>query len=140
LSEKGLRMTDGRRGLLKAVGLYLSAAALLLAASWMLMTAVLANLQIASDMQPSEPTRLQEMVETAREIRGALAAPIARPQPLTPIVAKSERSPNSVPVAAVRRAERRPLPREAANSYARQPAQQFSAGPAQEIYDRHAVR
>jgi hypothetical protein len=43
-------------------------------------------------------TKLDERIETAREIRKALATPIPPPEPLQPITAKPRRAENTKPV------------------------------------------
>ena len=129
-------MADGRSGLLKVLGVYLSTAVLLIGAiGFVALAIVIPNLLAASDIQSREPTRLQEAIETARDIRRALATPIPPPTPLSPIPAKVQR----LPASTVGSPAVRSLPREAAASYAQQTRRDFSTGRNPEIHDRHAV-
>src|SRR5687767_2001266 len=74
------------------LSLFLGSAAIVIVATgigWML-----GHADQASD---TAKTKLEERIETARQIRRALATPIPPPEPLQPIAAKTARSQNTTP-------------------------------------------
>jgi hypothetical protein len=88
---------------------------------------------------PQEKTVLEIQVETAREIRRALAVPVVIP-PLPPITASLARDVRAVATAQVRKPARTAIPREALNAMAMD--QSEATRPAQHVYsapDRHAI-
>jgi hypothetical protein len=129
-------MSNERRSLAKAVGAYLFVVTLLIGAICLALPVVIGDLQVLSEDQPREPTRLEEALETVREIKRRLATPIPPPPPLQPITAKLQRP--SIKSAAS--PQKRVLPRAAADAYAQQPRQDLFSRPAPYVVpDRHTV-
>ena len=81
-----------------------------------------------------EKTLLEERVESARQIRDALAKPIPPPEPLTPVTAKVERKP---PTVAAVKANRPSVGKQARDAFAQHetgPAEN-ETGPAENVGD-----
>jgi hypothetical protein len=98
------------------------------------------------------PTRLDEMIASAREVRKALDAPMPPPEPLSPITVKPVRAADSAMVTNVRNRKTvatmrnrnknvanrmRSLSSEARNAFAADPQLAPRAGEDAVTYDRH---
>lgn len=102
-----------------------------------LMTAVKAAAGL-SQSSPREKTVLELQVESSREIRKALATPLARVEPLPPITARPARDLRSI--ASVQTRQTPKLPQEALDAMAMD--QSAASAPSRAYYpviDRHAT-
>lgn len=101
---------------------------------------LMAIVQASAALSPAGPrdkTVLELQVESAREIRRALAVPVII-QPLPPITARMARDPRSVASAQDRKPARTALSQEALNAMAMGPSE--APRPARNSYlDRHAI-
>jgi hypothetical protein len=97
----------------KALLLYLCGLFALAATLFVGLNLVLPGVDLAASLPQREPTRMDLMVSSAREIRAALLKPLPLPEPLGPIIQKPAHAPKAVAKAAPRR-----LPPEALNAYA----------------------
>ena len=132
-------MRDDIRDLLNA-GIYICAVGILsggivLGAGSLYQTiAATGEPDVVAEVQ--EPTRIAVAVRNAREIRAALATPIARPQPLPPMTAKPA---NAVPPSIMAYQKPKKLPKlssEAMNAMAMDTPRTTSLNPE---FDRHKV-
>ena len=123
-----------------AVGMYSAAVvALIFCAGIGLMFVASASIA-PSQKTESEKTILEQRIESAREVRAALAKGVAKPEPLAPITAKLARDMKAMQTAATVKPERPKLSAQARNAFA---SSDFSAAqPASRSYssfDRHAA-
>jgi hypothetical protein len=103
------------RATAKASLLYLCGLLLLAVTLFVGLNLVFPGVDTAASLPEREPTRMDLMVASAREIKAALLKPLPPPEPLGPITQKPAHAPKAVVKAAP--APRR-LPPEALNAYA----------------------
>jgi len=104
---------DEVRATAKALLLYFCGLLALAATLFVGLNLVLPGVDTAASLASREPTRMDLMVASAREIRAALVKPLPQPEPLGPIAQKPAHEPKAV----AKSSPRRP-PRAALEAYA----------------------
>ena len=125
------------RSTLSSLLIYIGAAATALSVVILGLTAVVKASTGWSQTSPRDKTVLELQVESARDIRRALAIPVVTP-PLPPITTRPARDIQTVAVQEKKPARVR-LPQAATNAMAMDQSGAYQSAPSYTVSDRHAI-
>jgi hypothetical protein len=131
---------DEVRATAKALLLYFCGLLALAATLFVGLNLVLPGADTAASLADREPSRMDLMVASAREIRAALLKPLPPPQPLGPITQKPVHAPKAVAKSSPRRPSREALEAYASGAPAVSAWSPASSAAYAGEFDRHKPR